>query len=331
MKNKIKVYDQKHTDSWTLYNGDCVEVTKGIPDASIDFSIFSPPFSNLYTYSDSEADMGNSAGDDEFMQHFGYLVPELLRVTVPGRLTAIHCKDLPLYMNRDGAAGLKDFPGMLIRLFEDHGWTYHSRVTIWKDPVIEMERTKNNGLLYKNFRERAEVLRQGMADYIVVLRKWDDSMERTESAKPVKHDPTERMTYYGADAPTAGANPMSKHGAWYDHNLEVWQRYASPVWMDIDQTDVLNYQLAKDGQDEKHICPLQLGVIERSVQLWTNPGDVVLSPFAGIGSEGYVSVKMGRRFVGIELKESYFNWAVRNLREAEQLAKVETLFDVVGQ
>jgi len=284
------IYSEAGHD-WTMYLGDCVEVAAQLETASVDFSVFSPPFSSLYIYSDNLADMGNSADDAEFFAHFGYLIPELHRVTVPGRLCAVHCKDLPLYRNRDGAAGLKDFPGMIIAAFEAHGWTYHSRVTIWKDPVTEMQRTKNHGLLYKNFRVRGEVTRQGMADYVIVFRKWQ-GVETTTSPKPVAHDPEE-------------------------YPLEVWQRYASPVWFDIDQTKVLNYLIARENRDEKHICPLQLDVIERCVQLWTNPGDLVLSPFAGIGSEGHVALGLGRRFVGIELKRAYFDIAVRNLKAAE--------------
>jgi len=285
------VIEQAQGENWAMYLGDCVQVTKGLPDSSVDYSIHSPPFSSTYIYSDSIADMGNCKDDDEFMTHYGYLIPELWRVTVPGRLCSVHCKDLPLYMNRDGAAGLRDFPGAIVREFEKHGWVYHSRVTVWKDPVIEMQRTKNHGLLYKNFQVRGEVCRQGMADFIITFRKWDSEAEK-ESEKPVVHDPGE-------------------------YPLDVWQRWASPVWMDIDQTDVLNYQIAKDEKDEKHICPLQLGVIERCVKLWSNPGDVVLSPFAGVGSEGYESLLAGRKFIGIELKKSYWELAIKHLRQAE--------------
>lgn len=285
-------------EKWALYNGDCVEVIRQLPPSSVDLSVFSPPFSTLYVYSDSMADMGNCADDDEFFQHFSYLIPELARVTVPGRLCAVHCKDLPKYMSTHGASGLTDFPGALVRAFESadcgrDSWVFHSRVTIWKDPVIEMQRTKSYGLLYKSFRERAEVTRQGMADYVLTFRKWSPDMESGQSEKPVKHD---RAAY----------------------PLEVWQRWASPVWDDINQTRVLNIELARDSQDEKHICPLQLDVIERCVDLWSNPGDVVLSPFAGIGSEGDCAVRMGRRFIGVELKARYFDVACANLRAAER-------------
>lgn len=313
----MKVLGQAHGENWTLYHGDCVRVTAGLPDNSLDLSVYSPPFLDLYIYSDSVADMGNAADSDEFMQHYGYLLRELYRATVPGRLTAVHCKDLPLYRNRDGAAGLRDFPGMIVREHEAAGWTFHSRVTIWKDPVIEMQRTKSHGLLFKNFRERREVVRQGMADYVLVFRKWE-GVEGTMSTKPITHElplPEDRGRahpgYHGTCPPPTWEDA-------YDYRLQVWQRYASPVWFDIDQTDVLNYEVARDNNDDKHICPLQLGVIRRCVDLWSNPGDVVFSPFAGIGSEGYVAVEMGRRFVGVELKDSYFRWAQRFLREAEQ-------------
>lgn len=292
-------------EGWTMYRDDCIQSLRTMEDDSIDFTIFSPPFSNLYIYSDSVNDMGNCAGDAEFFEHFGYLLPELLRVTLPGRLMAIHCKDLPLYRNRDDAAGLRDFPGHIIAAAERAGWTYHSRVTVWKDPVIEMQRTKNHGLLYKNLRLRGEVTRQGMADYVVVFRKWQGLEDTTTSSKPVLHDRE-------------------------DFELERWQRYASPVWFDIAQTRVLNCRLAREGNDEKHICPLQLDVIERCLELWTNAGDLVLSPFAGIGSEGYVSIEMGRRFVGVELKRSYFDVACDNLREAEAKANQVDLFAFAG-
>jgi hypothetical protein len=302
---------------WKMILGDaCREVAK-LPENSVHFSIYSPPFSNLYVYSDSLADMGNSEDDAEFMEHYRFLLRDLLKVTIPGRLMAIHCKDLPLYKGRDGAAGLRDFPGEILRVCAEEGWTYHSRITIWKDPVIEMQRTKNHGLLYKELCKDSSCSRQGMADYVIVLRKWDDD----ELKVPVK-DGAERFKvgdYIGWDPPVTFDSQR-------DYSIQVWQRYASPVWFDIRQTNVLNIQMARDNADEKHICPLQLDVIERAVQLWTNPGETVLSPFAGVGSEGYVSVKMGRQFIGVELKPSYFDVACRNLHEAEVEAGQQLLF-----
>lgn len=293
-------------NNWTLYQGDCITVIKSIPDNSIHFTIFSPPFKDLYIYSNSVADMGNSASDEEFFQHFGYLVPEIKRVTFPGRLCAVHCKDLPLYMNRDGAAGLYDFPGKVIRLFEQYGWVFHSRITIWKDPVTEMQRTKNHGLLHKNFVSRGEVCRQGMADYVVVFRKWTDDVPD----KQIRHD-LEPGEYIGTDPPQYWEDKV-------DHSIQVWQKYASPVWFDINQMNVLNGRQAGDPEDEKHICPLQLEVIERCVWLWSNPGDVIFDPFAGIGSTGWVSLKMKRQFIGVELKPGYASVAVKNLKYAAQ-------------
>jgi hypothetical protein len=238
---------------WTLYLGDCVTETKRIADDSVDFTIFSPPFSNLYIYSESEADMGNCADDSEFFQHFGYLIPELLRVTKPGRLCAVHCKDLPRYQSAHGAAGLYDFPGALVRAFESHGWQFHSRITIWKNPQIESTRTNNYGLLFASFTNRAEVTRQGMADYVIVFRKWAEEMEVGQVKQMrVPGD------YIGLDPPPPQDNDR-------DYAIQLWRRYASPVWFDIDQTRVLNFQIAREDRDEKHICPLQLDVIARCV------------------------------------------------------------------
>lgn len=312
-------------NNWTMILGDCVTETATLPDNSVDFCIHSPPFANLYIYSDSEADMGNSADDEEFFKHYEFLIKDLYRVTTPGRLCAVHCKDLPAYMNRDGAAGLVDFPGKIIKAFEAHGWQYHSRVTIWKDPVIEMQRTKNHGLLHKNFASTADACRQGMPDYMVVFRKWP-----IEGGKPVKQD-RKVGDYIGTEPPNALALDHGKRSIESNYSIAVWQRYASPVWFDIDQTNVLNYRQAKDASDEKHICPLQLDVIARSIDLWTNKGDTVFSPFAGIGSEGYEAIRLGRKFIGIELKESYWNTAQKFLKEAESKAQVPDLFSWAAQ
>ena len=312
--------NQNEGQDWKMIHGDSCEVIQGIPDNSIDFMIYSPPFSNLYIYSDSVADMGNSADDEEFFEHYSYLITETFRVLRPGRLVAVHCKDLPLYMNRDGAAGLSDFPGRIVRAHEEAGFTYHSRVTIWKDPVIEMQRTKNHGLLWRNFTERSEVVRQGMPDYLILFRKFKDIPDVPE--KQVSHKLNGKTHEY------QGELPPESFDSDRDYSIQVWQKYASPVWFDIRQTRVLNVQQARENGDEKHICPLQLDVISRSIDIWTNPGEVVLSPFAGIGSEGYEALRMDRKFVGIELKESYFNVACRNLAEMEESKKAVTLFDM---
>lgn len=311
----LPYFGKETGDGWELHHADCVHAAKMMGEGSIDFSIYSPPFSNLYIYSDSEFDMGNSTDDGEFFMHYSYLAEELYRITRPGRLTAIHCKDLPQYKGRDGAAGLRDFPGEIIKMYESKGWQYHSRVTIWKDPVIEMQRTKNHGLLYKQLCKDSAASRQGMADYMIVMRKWGDE----EKWEPVTRGGERFFDYLGstqcapAKKDTRARNEAERERL---YSINVWQRYASPVWFDIDQTDVLNYKLAREKDEERHICPLQLGVIERSIELWSNPGDVVFSPFTGIGSEGYVARKMGRKFVGVELKKSYFDIACRNLAEA---------------
>lgn len=272
--------DQTVTDKWAIYNGDCVEVIKGLPDQSIGYSIFSPPFSSLYTYSNSPRDMGNCRNDEDFFEHFGYLIDELRRVMMPGRDVSFHCMLLPTSKVRDGVIGLKDFRGDLIRAFQSRGFVYHSEVCIWKDPVTAMQRTKALGLLHKTVRTNASMSRQGIPDYLVTMRAPGDCTDK------VTHD---------------------------NYPVDKWQKIASPIWMDIDPNDTLQYRSAREHDDERHICPLQLEVIRRGIELWTNPGDIVLSPFTGIGSEGYVAVEMGRRFVGAELKPGYYRQAVANL------------------
>ena len=283
---------QYQEENFAIYNGDCVRIIKEIPDNTAHFNIFSPPFANLYIYSNDLADMGNCKNMDEFFQQFDYLIPELYRITKPGRLCAVHCKQLVKYKGRDGRAGLTDFRGEIIRHFEKFNWQYHSEVTIWTDPVLEMQKTKAHGLLYKQVRKDASFSRQGLPDYLVVFRKWAED-EEENLIEPVEH--TKK-----------------------DFPLPIWQNYASPVWMDIQRTNVLNVQQAREDKDEKHICPLQLDVIERAIDLWTNKGDIVFSPFMGIGSEIYTAVRMGRKGIGIELKESYFENAYKNIMMAVQ-------------
>lgn len=282
----MKCLNQASGDGWTLFQGDCVDVTAGLPDRSIDYAIFSPPFASLYTYSNSPRDMGNCRNDAEFFEHFAHLVKELRRVMKPCRNVSFHCMLMPTSKERDGYIGLRDFRGDLIRAFQAEGFIYASEVCIWKDPVTAMQRTKALGLLHKTVRGNAAMSRQGIPDYLVTMRAPGDG------------DPADRV----------------KHGE--DYPVDKWQKVASPVWTDIDPGDTLQYRSAREHDDERHICPLQLEVIRRGVDLWTNPGDVVLSPFAGIGSEGYVSLQMGRRFVGVELKQSYFEQAGRNLAMA---------------
>lgn len=299
-------------DDWELWTGDCVEVLSDREPDSVHLTVTSPPFSNLYIYSDGQQDMGNSSSHTEFFEHMDFLAPELYRITQPGRLACFHCKDLPLYMNRDGAAGLYDFPGDLVRCMERAGWTFHSRVTIWKDPVTEMQRTKNHGLLHKNFSSRREVVRQGMADYVLVFRKFlgeDVPDGQIQGLAPAGE-------FIGEDKPTQWQNER-------DYSIQVWQRYASPVWWDINQMNVLQYRHARCAEDERHICPLQLDVIERCIWLWSNEGDVVLDPFMGIGSVGYAALTLNRKALGCELKPQYADAALRHFERA-LLGKAQT-------
>lgn len=305
--------------NWSLYLGDCVTSLRHIKDQSIDFSIYSPPFVETFVYSDKMADMGNCDSWDEFFTQYDFLSKELLRVTRPGRLIAVHARDLLKLKSRDGVIGLRDFPGALVQAHERTGWNFHSRVVIWKDPVVEMQRTKAHGLLHKNFVNNTTACRQGIADTLLVFRK-----PQTEDHIPVTQS-RELGDYVGTDVlPIAYGEGRSEQSA---YSIAVWQRYASPVWFDIDQTRVLNYKQAKANDDSKHICPLQLDVIERAIDLWSNKGDTVLSPFAGIGSEIVCAVKRGRRGVGIELKPEYFKVAAQNAREAEAEADAPMLFD----
>lgn len=281
----MNVLNQLIDERYALYQGDCVEVVKGLPENSIHYSIFSPPFASLYTYSNSDRDMGNSKDGEEFQMHFDYLIRELLRVIMPGRLVSVHCMNLPAMKSRDGFIGVKDFRGDIIRQFTAAGFVFHSEVCVWKNPVTEMQRTKALGLLHKQIRKDSSMCRQGIPDYVVTFRKPGENTERIE------HD-------------------------YETFPVNVWQRYASPVWMDIRQSNTLQRKSARDEKDEKHICPLQLDVIERCIDLWTNPNDIVLDPFDGIGSVTYQAVLMGRRGVGVELKESYFAQAKNNMLNA---------------
>lgn len=284
---------------WRITLGDCVKGLRSEPDESIDYSVFSPPFASLYTYTDSPNDMGNCRNHDEFFEQFRFLVAEIFRTTKPGRLCSFHCMDMPMSKMRDGEIALRDFRGELIREFQNAGWLYHSGVTIWKDPVTAMQRTKALGLLWKQIKKDSSMSRQGIPDYLVTMRKPGVNQN------PISHTPEEF--------------PVAE-----------WQKIASPVWMDINPSETLQFRSAREEKDERHICPLQLEVIRRALLLWSNPGDLVLSPFAGIGSEGYESIKAERRFIGFELKQSYFDQAVKNLTYAEKYeCKQRTLFEAV--
>lgn len=304
----MKLLNQKITESYSIYHGDSCEIISGIPNNSLHYSIFSPPFASLYTYSNSERDMGNCKTDDEFSTHFMFLIQDLYRALMPGRLVSFHCMNLPTSKCRDGFIGIRDFRGDMIRLFQSVGFIFHSEVCIWKDPVVAQQRTKALGLLHKQIVKDSALSRQGIPDYLVTMRKPGDNPE------PISGE----LQYFCGDETS-----FQRKGKM---SIDVWQRYASPVWMDINQSKTLQYRSARDNNDERHICPLQLDVIERGIQLWTNPGDIVLSPFMGIASEGYVSIKMGRKFVGIELKESYFTQAYKNMELAEKEAVSNNLF-----
>lgn len=306
-----KVLDQVKTDRYSVYHGDTFEVSKSLPDRSVGLSVYSPPFLDLYTYSASDRDLGNCRSADDFWQHYDYLIRETARVMMAGRLVCIHCMDMPTSKQRDGVIGVKDFPGDIIRAFQKHGFVFHSRLAIWKCPVTAMTRTKALGLLYKQLKKDSARCRQGMLDYIVVMR-----------------------------APGANEDAVTKDPEAFP--VAMWQRYASPVWVTIDgiddegmgvcsdrvvhdddssgidQQDTLQYRSAREHADERHLCALQLPVIRRCVKLWSNPNDVVWSPFMGIGSEGVVALEMGRRFIGTELKASYYRQACLNLDAAEK-------------
>ncbi|MEO0373400.1 MAG: DNA methyltransferase [Cyanobacteria bacterium P01_A01_bin.17] len=364
----MKVIDQAHGQNYSLYHADCIEALKGIPDNSIGLTITSPPFCNLYTYSNSPRDMGNTRDDPHFFENFRFLIPELLRVTIPGRLCVVHCKDLPLFLNSDGMAGLRDFPGELVKafigedaykifaqldalerlklriktkaalkvidtevaalrdLFDRHkqgNWGFHSRITIWKDPKIERDRTNNSGLLHNQLCKDSSASRQGMADYLLVFRKWHPDMNGLNSTEPVTRFPEEKSpatrfdSYIGTEPPCFPSDSDPRQ-----FSIVVWRKYASPVWFDIHQTNVLNVNIQR-AKGEPHICPLQLDVIERAIALWTNPGDTVFDPFNGVGSTGFVAIGMDRKYIGTELKESYFRKSITFLDGIESAHQLE--------
>lgn len=293
---EIKTIDERHGKNWSLYHSDCVEFAKQLPNECVDLTLYSPPFASLYVYSDSVADMGNCEDDDAFFQQYKYLVAEKLRITKPGRNSCVHCMDLPSSKQMHGYIGRRDFSGEIIRAHVEAGWIYHCRVTVWKDPVVEMQRTKALGLLHKQIKKDSCRSRMGNPDYLLVFQK-------------------------------PGVNPYPVTHTNEDFPVDQWQSWASPVWMDINQTNVLNGKGAREEQDERHVCPLQLDFILRCLVMWSNLGDTVFSPFTGIGSEGYQAIKYGRKFIGTELKGSYFEQAARNLEMAE--AEKGGLFDAL--
>lgn len=301
----MNVKDQYITDRYAMYCGDTTEVIKNVANDSVGLIVYSPPFSSLYCYSNSDRDLGNSRNDEEFFMHFDFIVKELYRILMPGRIMAVHCMNIPAMKERDGYIGIKDFRGDLIRCFQKHGFIYHSEVTIWKNPVTEMQRTKALGLLHKQIKKDSSKSRMGMPDYIVFMRKQGDNPE------PITH--------------TNESYPVS---LWQNVASPAWE-LTPPVWNDINQSNTLN-RMFSDEESEKHIAPLQLDVIERIVNLYSNPNDVVFTPFMGIGSEVYQSVKMGRRAIGIELKDAYFEQAVKNMKSLEDEQAQTSIFDFLG-
>lgn len=295
----MNILNQAQGENWTLANGDCIEVLNSLPENSIHLSIFSPPYASLYTYSNSDRDLGNSVNDDQFYEHFAHVVAGLHRVTKPGRIVCVDVMNIPAMKERDGYIGLKDFRGDVIRAFQKAGFIFHSEHCAWKDPLIEATRTKALGLMHKQLCKDSTRSRAGIPQYLLAFRKDGENHE------PVAH--IDGLTEF------CGENPPI-HG---NLSHERWRRYASPVWMDINFSNTLNAKAARDNEDERHVCPMALDLIERAIQLWSNPGDVVFDPFSGVGSTGYQAIKMGRKFVGSELKQSYFAQACKNIESAK--------------
>lgn len=342
---QVMCLDQQHGKNWSVFRGDCVEIIQGVPDESVHFSIYSPPFASLYVYSNSERDMGNCKDYNEFGEHYSFLIREMLRVTKPGRLSSVHCMNLPTTISHHGQIGIEDFRGDIIREHRAAGWILHSEVVIWKDPVTAMQRTKALGLLHKQVVKDSCMSRQGIPDTLLTFRKpginpepvagefdrWIGDESFSSAGKDAYDRACEQYQKFlsleteaecdewidcgGVCEPPVRSKCESAAGTRL--SIDVWQRFASPVWMDINPTRTLQYMQARHADDERHICPLQLDVIERAMELWSNPNDVVLSPFGGIGSEGYVSVLNGRKSLSIELKDTYFQANVRNHRIAE--------------
>lgn len=333
MQHDVKAVDQVVTPEYAIYQGDSCEIMRAIPGDSVHFGIHSPPFEGLYKFSNYDRDISNNKGAD-FWSHYAFLIQEILRVTKPGRLHAVHCMQLPKSKIRHGHIGMRDFRGEIVRAYEDAGWIFHSEICIWKDPVVAQQRTKSIRLLHKQIEKDSTISGQGLADYMLMFRKPGDNAEpvsgQFDSFVGTGLD-ISRAAYdrHSAQTRAEGGEPWP-FDKWV--SILVWQRYASPVWMDIDQTRTLQYRGGRDEKDEQHISPLQLDVIERCIDLWSNPGDVVLTPFLGIGSEVYCAVKMGRRGIGCELKPSYFRQAVKNLAalKEERTAQLFSLSDVRG-
>ena len=294
------VIDQASGENWTLYNADCVEIIGALPENSLHLSIFSPPYAALYCYSNSDRDMGNSSSDQQFYEHFDFLISGLHRATIPGRLVCVDVMNIPAMKERDGFIGLKDFRGDVIRAFQKAGFIFHSEHCAWKDPLIEATRTKALGLMHKQLCKDSTRSRSGIPQYLLAFRKDGENPE------PVAHQ--NGLEYFvGENEPVNGT---------LSH--ERWRRYASPVWMDINFSNTLNAKAAREAEDERHVCPMALDLIERAIHLWSNPGDVIFDPYSGIGSTGYMAIKTGRKFIGSELKTAYFKQACKNIGQARE-------------
>ena len=306
-RTMANVLDQQIGSDWAMYNADCIPVLQSMPDASVHYSVFSPPYLSLYTYSASDRDVGNCASDDEFWKHFGFVIDELFRLVKPGRNVSVDCMNVPAMKERDGYIGIKDFRGDIIRAFVARGFVFHSEHCIRKDPLIEATRTKGIGLMHKQLVKDSAMCRAGLAQYLLTFRVPG------ENAEPIPH-PNGIDPFIGMDEPEDGVTSHQR-----------WRRYAEPIWTDINFQRTLNARAAREDADERHVCPMALDIIERALQLWTNPGEIVLSPFAGIGSEGYAAVDMGRRFIGVELKRSFYDQACINLASVEPNSKNKQL------
>jgi hypothetical protein len=312
----IKAVEQVITDDYAIYQGDACELIRAVPGDSVHFGIHSPPFEGLYRFSAYDRDISNNGDTESFFEHYAFLIQELLRVTRPGRLHSVHCMQLPRNKGRNGFIGMRDFRGEIVRAYEDAGWYFHSEVCIWKDPVVAQQRTKSLRLLHKQVMKDSAMSGQGLADYVITFRKPGENEDPLgggftqwvgDESLDISREAYERQLRAER---ASGRSPWT-YEQWV--SILVWQRYASPVWMDINQTRTLQYRGGRDEKDEVHISPLQLDVIERCIDLWSAPGEVVLTPFLGIGSEVYSAVEMGRKGVGFELKPSYFKQAVRNI------------------
>jgi hypothetical protein len=283
----------EYGDNWHLMLGDSCERMTEIPDNSVGLSVYSPPFSSLFTYSPSPRDLGNSSSREEFIEHYGYIIRENLRITMPGRICAVHVQQVTTTKSTHGIIGLTDFRGQVIKAYMDNGWIFHGEVTIDKDPQVQAIRTKAQALMFVTKNRDSSMTRPALADYLLLFRKPGDNQVQIKN----------------------------------DVSNEEWIEWARPVWLDIRETNTLNVRVARDAEDERHICPLQLDFIERVIRLWSNPGETVFSPFAGIGSEPYTAIKLGRRGLGIELKPSYWRTAVNNCRDMESTMNMPSLFD----